>query len=213
MAIDMDTLAKSVSRKKGLMDKLGDVKRFLKSFFASEEVSEAEVKKTISQLEQYCAAVFDQIESMGKEWHKTYRQIAELKQKMADAPPPVKNALVAEASIKLRAYDGFKARTDKLTRNGIAAQVLVEKLHDILLISTGPMTEDTIDEWTTALDEAIEERAMSDKALRELEAIGADKEPHSEISVEETESQLDRIAGEEGKSEEERAIEKRLEEF
>lgn len=214
MAIDISNFENSVQRKKGLMDKLGDAGRFLKAFIQSGELSEAAVKKTINELEQYSATCFSQIEDMGQEWHKAYRQITELKEKMVDAPPPVKSTLMAQAGVLLRRYDGFKGRVDKLKRNGLAAQVLIEKLHDVLILKSGPMTEDTIDEWTTTLDEAIEERTMTDKALKELDSTDeAEKPVGKEMSIEETESQVDRITSGESRSDEERATEKRLEEF
>lgn len=214
MGIDISAFENSVRRKKGLMDKLGDVGRFLKAFFESGELSEDAVGKTINELEQYSATCFDQMEDMGQEWNKAYRQITEFKQKMADASPPLKSTLMAKAGVVLRRYDGFQARIDKLKRNGVAAQILIAKLHDVLILKTGPMTEDTIDEWTTTLDEAIGERAMADKALKELESTDEAKRPiEKEMSIKETESQVDKITSGESKSEEERTIEKRLEEF
>ena len=62
--------------------------------------------------------------------------------------------------------------------------------------------------------EAIEERAMADKALTEL--AGTKETRHrteKEMSTDETKSLVDRITSGESKSDEERAIEKRLEEF
>lgn len=214
MAIDFSSFEDSVRRKKGLMDKLGDAGRFLKALFKGGELSEAAVRKTIDELEQYSTTCFDQIEDMGQDWQKAYRQITELKHKMADAPPPIKSTLIAQAGVLLRRYDGFKGRIDKLKRNGIAAQVLIEKLHDVLILKTGPMTEDNIDEWTTTLDEAIEDRAMADKALQELDSTHeAEKSDGREMSIEEVESQVDRITSGESKSDRERDTEKRLEEF
>lgn len=214
MAIDISSFEDSVRRKKGLMDKLGDAGRFLKALFEGGDFSEATVKKTINELEQYSATCLDQIQDMGQDWQKAYRQITELKHKMADVSPPTKSTLMAQAGVLLRRYDGFKGRIDKLKRNGIAAQVLIEKLHDVLILKTGPMTEDTIDEWTTTLDEAIGERAMADKALQELDSTHEAERPDArEMSVEEIESQVDRIASGEGKSDKERDAEKRLEEF
>jgi hypothetical protein len=214
MAIDISSFEDSIRRKKGLMDKLGDTGRFLKALFRGSELSEAAVKKTIDELEQYSATCFDQIEDMGQDWQKTFRQIAELKQRMTDALPPIKSTLIAQAGVLLRRYEGFKGRIDKLKRNGIAAQVLIEKLYDVLILKTGPMTEDSIDEWVTTLDEAIEDRAMADKALQELDSTHEEQRLNrSEMSMEEIESQVDRITSKKRKSNEERDIEKRLEEF
>lgn len=214
MANDINALKNSINRKKGLMDKLGDAGRFLKALFDKGELSEAAIKKTIGELEQYSATCFDQLEDMGKEWHKAYRQLSELKQKMTDAPPPIKNTLMAKADVLLRRHDGFQGRSNKLKRNGIAAQVLIEKLHDVLILRTGPMTENSIDEWTTTLDEAIGERAMSDRALRELESTDEKERPvKRKPSIKETENQIGKIMSGEDKSDEERSIEKRLEEF
>jgi len=211
MALDMSALEKAISRKKGLMDKLGDAGRFLKGLVDRGEISEAAVKKTIDELERYTEAVFEDIESTGDKWHRLYRQITELKRKMADAPPPVKRALTAEASVKLRAYDGFQSRVNGLTKNGTAAQVLIEKLHDILLLLKGPMTEDAIDEWTTRLGEAIETRTISDRALDELEGVSKRHESVSEaLSVERTEAALDELTSTETHAQGE--LEKRLEE-
>jgi len=211
MAFDTRAFEQAISRKKGLMDKLGDAGRFLRALVDSGEISEAAIKTAIEELERYTEAVFEDIESTGDRWHRLYRQIAELKEKMADAPPPVKRALTAEASVKLRSYDGFQSRIDGLTRNGVAAQVLVEKLHDVLLLLKGPMTEDAIDDWTTRLSEAIEARAVSDRALRELEGISKRYESASEpLPVERTEEELDKLTSTEELPRGE--VERRLEE-
>lgn len=214
MVNDINAFKNSINRKKGLMDRLGDAGRFLKALFDKGELSEAAIKKTIGELEQYSATCFDQIDDMGNQWHKAYQQIKELKQKMAAASPPVKNTLMAKADVLVRRYDGFHGRSNKLKRNGIAAQVLIEKLHDALILRTGPMTENSIDEWTTTLDEAIGEREMSDRALRELENTDEKEETiERKTSIKETENQIGKIISGEDKSDEERSIEKRLEEF
>ena len=213
MAIDISTFEKAVHRKKGLMDKLGDVGRFLKAFLQGGELSETAIKKTINDLEQYSSVCLDQMEDIGREGGKGYRQIIEHKKEMAISSPPIKSTMMSQAGIMLHKYDMFQGRLNKLKRNGVAAQVLIEKLYDVLILQTGPMTEDNIDEWTTTLEETIEKRAMEDKALKEFSKTDESKRFfEAEVSVEDAETKVNRIESGQIKSESDQITEKRLEE-
>jgi len=215
MTVDINSLQNSVRRKKGLMDKLGDAGRFLTGFLGGGEVSEGAVKKTIDQLQTYLASCHDQLDEVGTEWEKADRQLANLKSKLKEASRATRSIVLAQAELLLRKCDGYQSAIDKLKDNGMSAEVLVEKLRDLLILISGPLSEDRIDQWTAQLEVAIDDRAMSDKALDELERVSERSVavPHEEPSTENVESQLEKIAGREPQTEREQAVERRLEEL
>jgi hypothetical protein len=215
MAIDMRLLEASVSRRKGFMSKLGDVGRFLTGFIRGGDTSEEAIKTTIGELRHYSSTCLDQMDELGEEKLRTYREIADLKQRMADAPPPKRSSMLANGAVLLRRHDGFQSGIDRLKHNAIRAEVLIQKLLDLLFLRQGPMTENDMDEWTSTLEESIEERAMAERAFLELEKTSERMKlpAEEEVTAEETEAELKQVADQESRSREERAIEKRLEEF
>lgn len=218
MAIDRSTFEGSLRRKKGLLESLGDAGRFLTNLFGSDEVSQAAIKKTVGDLEQYEAGCFDQIDDLGQQWQKTHGQIADLKRRMADAPPPIRETMLAQAEVLLRRYDGYRSALSRLKANGLSTQVLLEKLRDLLILADTPMTENAIDEWATHLDGALQERQLVDTAVADLEKMGQEEqqaEPASkEIDAEKTQARIDELTEAPTEVTEPDEVEKRLlEEF
>lgn len=214
MALDVRTLEKSVREQSGLMQKLGDCGRFLTGFIGGGEISERSVKRTIGELQKYVATCFEQIDEIGQDWDKTDRQLMNLRTKLKEATRAGKKTLRSKADVLLRKTDGFEGAIDKLKTNGIAAEVLMEKLRDLLILISGPMSEGKIDQWTTELESAIDEREMGDEALDELQKVGQ-RASVREIQTpsEETDRQLEALANPEASLKEVDEVDRRLDEL
>ena len=215
MAIDPSLLEKSFQRKRGLIEKLGDTGRFLTGLFRGGDVSPVSVRKTIDDLHGYLATCHDQIDEVGQQWDKTERQLANLKDKLKNAGRAARSAALAQAEVLFRKCDGFQGSIDKLKTNALAGEVLVAKLRDLLILISGPMAEDAIDQWTVQLEAAVAERTMADRALGELDEMSqrAVVTVPSEASPAATEQELERISTPEARTEQERAVEQRLQEL
>lgn len=219
MVTDPSALEKSFQRKQGpimrLSEKLGDVGRFLTYLFGAGTPSPTAISKSIDDLHAYLATCQDQILEIGQQWEKTDRQLVSLKDKLKNATRAVRSATLAQAEILLRKCDGFQGSIDKLKANALAGEVLLARLRDLLIITVGPMSEDMIDQWTVQTETALEERMMADRALADLEktsqrtGVTAPAEPGAAT----TEQQLERISTPEARTEQERAVEQRLQEM
>jgi chromosome segregation ATPase len=215
MAIDPSVLEKSFQRKRGLIEKLGDAGRFLSCLLRGGDVSPVAIHKTMDELHGYLATCHDQIDEVGQQWDKTDRQLASLKDRLKSATRAARSAILAQAEILLRKCDGFQDSVDKLKANALAGEVLVAKLRDLLILVSGPMPEDAIDQWTVQLEAAVAERTMADRALMELDKTSqrAVVAVPSEAGPAATEQELERISTPEARTEQERAVEQRLEEL
>ena len=170
MNIDPKVFRSSIDRKRGLLDKLGGAGRFLTELVRG-ECTAPRVKSQIAELERYRAKTADEIEEIGREWEKVEFRLREIKGDLKEAGRPRRMALLAQAEILFRQVDGYEETLNQLKRNGLAAEVLVEKLRGLLVLLSGPMSEDDIDRWTSELEEAIEQRSMEVGALSGMQEL------------------------------------------
>ena len=171
MVIRTSALERSLHNKNGLMEKLGDAGRFLRSLLrGKEEMSEVEIKRSISGLETYFHTCANQIDEIDEEKQKTHRVLKKLHGELHEnRDTSSRGGLLTKIDMYLAKYKGYDSTFRRIGDNGKKAQALIEKLRDLLYLAVGPMSEDAIDLWTAELDLVIDERERVEEAFQELE--------------------------------------------
>lgn len=169
--IDPKSLQSAMSKRKGLFQQMGDAAGFVRELLQGDTVTPKKIQATIQELQNYVATCFSQIEDLTEEWERTHKQILQVKKNLKTASPPQQRKLKAQGKILLRRYDGYEGNLRGFEKNGLEAEVVIERLRDLIPLMDVPdaMKEDRIDDWAAALDQQIGERAISERALGELE--------------------------------------------
>jgi len=212
MTLDISVLESSI-RQRGLIDRLGDVGRFLTSFLRGGEVSEGKIRKAISELDTYFYVCSSQIDEVGAEKQKTYRHLQKLYAELDQADPATRAAVLAKLEIYLAKYKRYDTSLNRICENGKMSQALSEKLNELLYLRIGPMPRERIEQWATELALAIEAREEMKGVYEDLERVGkeASAPAVSEPSaVGEVDRLLDPSAVQAAESERERALREEL---
>ncbi len=213
MTLDVRVLETSIRQKRGLLEKLGDVGRFLTFLLGSGEVSERAIRKTIEDLDTYFITCSAQIDEIGQEKQKTYRQLQRLQTELNSADPAARAAVLAKLEIYVAKYKRYDTSLKRITENGKLSQALSEKLNELLYLRIGPMPRERLEQWTTELALAVEAREELKGVYEELERVGqrTPAPAPSESAVRsEVESLLSPSAAQEAESERERVLREEL---
>lgn len=195
--IDPRSIEKAMNRRKGLFQQMGDAAGFVRNLLQGDTITPRKIEQTVQELKNYVSTCFSQIDDLTEEWERTYEQIVQIKKKLRSASPPQQKRLKAQGKILLRRYDGYEGNLSGFEKNGLEAEVVIERLRDLIPLMDVPdaMKEDRLDDWVAALESQISERDITEKALGELEGtrrVGSHVgEPSKDIESEDEEALSD----------------------
>lgn len=214
--IDPRSIEKAMNRRKGLFQQMGDAAGFVRNLLQGDTITPKKIEQTIQELKNYVSTCFSQIDDLTEEWERTYEQIVQIKKKLKSASPPQQKRLKSQGKILLRRYDGYEGNLSGFEKNGLEAEVVIERLRVLIPLMDVPdaMKEDRIDDWAAALESQISERAVTERALEELEGtrpVRSDVgEPSTDIESEDEKALSDRENREPSAADKE--LDRRLEE-